>query len=94
MMNLMTGHVGGVMVHTTHNRGATPEELAERAVNRIISVGRKSHPEIVVQALAFREEVHAAVLFYLREAVSSHNTTLAHRFEEAGHPELVKLLRI
>jgi len=92
MMNVATGEIGSVLVETTQNRGATPEELAERATNKIIQVGGKSHPAVTAQALAFREEIYVALLFYFREAVNSHKVTLVHRFKEAGHPELIRLL--
>ena len=35
-----------VGVQTTHNRGHTPEEVAQRCVDRIIAIGDKTHPLI------------------------------------------------
>lgn len=81
-----------VDVATTNNRGFTPEELAEQAVNKIVYVGSNSHPAIREQAEAFKAAVQDVVLMYLRQAVQSHKTTVAHRLTVAGHPELVKLL--
>jgi hypothetical protein len=37
---------GNVNVYTTSNRGFTPEEISERAVDKIISVGSQTHPVI------------------------------------------------
>lgn len=84
--------LGGVVVHTTENRGFTPEELTERALDKLIYVGQNSHPVIREQAEAFREQIRGVVLFYLKEAVSSHNVTISNRLIQAGHPELTKLL--
>ena len=92
MMNVATGEIGSVLVETTSKRGFTPEELAERATNKIIQVGNKSHPAVTAQALAFRNDIYNALLFYMREAVNSHKVTMVTRFKEAGHPELIKLL--
>ena len=36
MFDVMSGTVGNVMVMTTEGRGFTPEEIAERAVNRLV----------------------------------------------------------
>lgn len=84
--------LGGVVVHTTSNRGFTPEELTERAIEKIIYVGSNSHPAVRDQAEAFRDAIKGVVLAYMKEAVSCHNVTIANRLTQAGHPELVKLL--
>lgn len=84
--------VGVFKVETADHRGWTPEELAERALDRIIYVGGNSHPAIREQAEAFRANIRAVLVHYLNEAVQSDRTTLASKFREAGHPELVKLL--
>jgi len=82
----------GVSVMTTQGRGFTPEEIADRAVNKIISVGSQTHPVIRDQAEAFRENIRSVLVFYINEAVQSDRVTLANRLKKAGHPELVKLL--
>lgn len=83
------GEVRAVMVS---GRGFTPEEIAEQALNKIISVGSNSHPAIRDQAEAFREQIRGVLVHYMRQAVRSNHTTLANRFRAVGHPELVKLL--
>jgi len=32
------------------------------------------------------------LVFYMKEAIKSHHTTLAIKFRKAGHPEFIKLL--
>ena len=86
--------VGMVKVGTMSGRGFTPEEIAEQALDKIISIGNNSHPVIQAQAEAFRTEIRGVLVNYLRQAVASHNTTLTNRFRDAGHPELVKLLEV
>ena len=95
----MLSAVGGVEVgiattSAVSGRGFTPEELAEHAINEVISIGNNSHPVIQAQAEAFRKEIKGVLVSYLRQAVVSHNTTLTNRFKDAGHPELVKLLEV
>lgn len=86
--------IGEIMVHKVDYRGFSPEELAEQALNRIIYVGDQSHPAIRDQAEAFREHIRQVLVFYMKRAIESRNTTLVNRFTEAGHPELIKLLEI
>jgi hypothetical protein len=83
---------GSVVVMTTNNRGFTPEEVAERALDKIIYVGGNCHPAIRDQAEAFRENIRQILVFYMNEAIKSDRTTIAARLREAGHPELIKLL--
>ena len=84
--------LGAFKIASTSGRGFNPEELAEMALDRIVYVGENSHPVIREQAEAFRNQIHGVLLSALRQAVRSHNTTIANRLRDAGHPELVKLL--
>jgi hypothetical protein len=83
---------GSVRVETTQNRGFTPEEIAERALDKIMYVGSQTHPLIREQAEAFRDNIRKILVFYMNEAVRSHNVTLVNKFKKAGYPELVKIL--
>jgi hypothetical protein len=82
----------GVSVLTTSGRGFTPEEVADRALDKILYVGEDSHPAIRDQAVAFKERIRHVLVLYMKEAIQSDRTTIANRLTEAGHPELVKLL--
>jgi len=86
---LLGGHV---QIQTTNGRGFTAEELADRAVDKIIAVGGNSHPAITEQARVFRENIRNVLLFYMKEAMRSQRVTLAAKFRKEGHPELIKLL--
>jgi hypothetical protein len=90
--DLATGNVGNVVVMSTQGRGFTPEEVAERALDKIIYVGSQTHPAIREQAEAFRESIRQVLVHYMREAVRSHNVTLVSKFKKAGYPELVSIL--
>ena len=89
-----SGDIGDVLIHKVDHRGFNPEELAEQALNKIIYVGDQSHPAIRDQAQAFREHIRGVLVFYMKRAIESNNTTLANRLREAGHSELVTLLEI
>jgi hypothetical protein len=81
-----------VKVLTTSGRGFTPEEMAERALDKIISVGSQTHPAIRDQAEAFRNQIRQVLVYYMKETVRTHHVTLANKFRNAGHPDLIKLL--
>jgi hypothetical protein len=93
MFSIKTGgFVGEIKATMVSGRGFTPEEIAEQALNKIISVGGNCHPVIRDQAEAYREQIRVLLIHYMHQAVRSNHTTLANRFRAAGHPELVKLL--
>lgn len=92
MFNLATGNVGNVMVMATEGRGFTPEEIAERALDKIIYIGSQTHPAIRDQAEAFKCSIRQVLTQYMHEAVRSHNVTLVNKFKQAGHPELIPIL--
>lgn len=82
-----------VDVATTSGRGFAPEEIAERALDKIIAVGENSHPAVREQAMAFRNQIRGVLVMYMREAIQSDRTTIANRLREAGYPDLVTLLK-
>jgi hypothetical protein len=93
MVDTALGLIGGdVQVMSTQHRGFTPEEIAERAINKIMYVGKNSHPAIREQAEVFKAHIKNVVIFYLKEAVKSDRTTIANRLRAAGHEELIKIL--
>lgn len=87
-----TVEVGNVTIKTVSNRGFTPEELAEQALDKIIYVGGNCHPAIQEQAEAFKNQIRGVLVESMKQAIRSDRTTLANQFRAVGHPELVKLL--
>jgi hypothetical protein len=83
----------GVQVHTSQNRGFTPEEIAERCANKIVNVSDTAHPAIRDQARVFERQITKVVEFYLREAIKSDRTTVYNALTDAGHPNLAELIR-
>lgn len=92
MFDAVSATIGNVMVMTTEGRGFTPEEVAERALDKIIYVGSEAHPAIRDQAEAFKDSIRQVLVHYMHEAVRSHNVTLVSKFKRAGYPELTPIL--
>ena len=80
-------------VKTTENRGFTPDEVAERCVEKLISVSDGAHTAIRDQAKAFQKHMEKVVAFYMREAIRSDRTTVYNALRDAGHPELADAIR-
>tara|TARA_B100001939_G_scaffold294554_1_gene267638 strand:- start:1294 stop:1587 length:294 start_codon:yes stop_codon:yes gene_type:complete len=82
-----------VNVQTTQNRGFTPDEVAERCVQKLISVSDTAHPAIKDQAKAFQKHMEKVVAYYMREAIRSDRTTVYNALIDAGHPKLADAIR-
>ena len=84
--------LGNVKAMGVSGRGFTPEELADNAVERIISISATADPVIRQQAEAFRDHIRSVLVSYGNQCVRSNHTTISNRLRSAGHPELTKLL--
>jgi hypothetical protein len=82
-----------VTVHTTNNRGHTPEEIASRCVDRIVSISDNSHPAIQAQAREYRAAVEKVMVFFMKEAIQSDRVTVCNAIKQAGQPNLAELIR-
>ena len=82
-----------VDVQTTNNRGFTPEEIAERCVDRIVSVSDQADPMVKAQAHAYKQELIKTVTFYMKEAIKSDRTTVYNALIDAAQTELAELIR-
>jgi hypothetical protein len=84
---------GVVTVTTTSNRGETPEEVALRCVNKLISVSDSAPQEIREQALAYRAVLLRVVTAYMKEAVTNDRLTVYNALVDAGHPQLAAAIQ-
>lgn len=82
-----------VDVQTTSERGFTPEEVASRCTNKLVSVADSASPEIKQQANAFKDKVEAVVSFYIKEAIKSDRTTIYNILKKQGHEDMAEIIR-
>mgnify|MGYP000141398816 CR=1 FL=1 len=85
--------VGSVSVATTSNKGHGARFWAEKATNKIVSVGSECHPVIAEQAEAFKGSVFEVVDFYIKQAIKSDRTTLIGELEQQGQNEMANIIR-
>ena len=73
------GEIGQVLVQTTDHRGFTPEELANRAVDRLLRINNRS-------------ELNRVLAQYFKEAQDSERMNLRKMLVENGFTDAAKLL--
>lgn len=84
--------LGSVRVETTSNRGFTAEELTEQLLNKLIHIADTAPPAIKDQAIAFRDAMRPAIVYYMKQAINSDRTTLIAKLKEAGHNDVADLI--
>ena len=82
-----------VEIQTTDNRGQTPEEVAQRCVNKIIGISNNAHPAIKDQAHAYRLQMEKIFAIYMRQAMKSDRTTVYNAIKDSGNPKLPEYIR-
>lgn len=87
------GSVGPFIVKTTHERGFSVEEIAEDLLNKLIFISGEAHPAIRDQALAFKDRIRPAIIYYMKQAVKSDRTTLAAQLSKQGHHDMAEIIR-
>jgi len=88
-----TSKVGSPFVVTSSNGGHSPEQVAELCVNRLIQVSDTAPPELAQQARAFRQQMLAVVLHYVRMAASEDRATVCTKLEQGGFSDLAQHVR-
>ena len=83
-----------VDVVTTQNRGQTPEEVAERCINKIVGISATADPVIRQQAQAYKTQIEQVIIHYMKQAIQSDRTTVYNALLDAGEPKLADLIRI
>ena len=84
---------GTVEVKTTSYRGFTPEEIATRAVEKIIFISDSADSVIKIQAEVFKERMYYIIVDSLKEAINSDKTTLYNLLKSQGHEDMAEILR-
>lgn len=76
--------IGKFEVHTTSNRGHSPEFYADRLTDKLIHVSAEAPQPIRDQAIAYRDNIRVTALMTLQNAIQSDRTTVAAALREAG----------
>ncbi len=68
--------MGQVTVQTTNNKGLSPEYWTDRIMERLIAVSDNADSMVKAQAEAFKQNIQAVVLLYMKQAISSDRATV------------------
>ncbi len=82
-----------VEVHTTNNRGSTPEEVANRCINKMVVVSETAHPVLREQVIEYKSSIEKLLVLYMKHAIQGDRTTVYNAIKQAGHPELAEHIR-
>ena len=85
--------IGDVKVQTTNNKGLSPEYWTDRIMERLIAVSDNADPMVKAQAEAFKQNIQAVVLLYMKQAISSDRATVAGLLEKQGHKDMAEIIR-
>jgi len=85
--------LGKVGVTTTEGKGHDPEFWAAQATNKICDISDSAPDHIKQQALAFQNQVYTVILYTIKNAIKSQNTTYANLLEKQGHSDMAKILK-
>jgi hypothetical protein len=86
-------NLGTFKVHTTDNRGHTPDEVAQLCVDRLMSVSETAPPAIRDQAVAFQEQLLRVVAHYIKMGIEQDRETVCAKLREAGFSDLADQIR-
>ena len=84
---------GLVSVMTSSNGGHSPEQIAELCVNRLMSVSDTAPPEIAMQARAFKDQMLAVVLQYVKMAAREDRESVVAKLEQVGATDVAQQIR-
>ena len=87
------GDLGQVQVFTSNNRGHTPEQIAEMAMNKIMLVSETAPHPIRDQAAAYRNKVKDIIVYYLKQMAKSERTTIWALLKKQGHADMAEIIR-
>tara|TARA_R100001369_G_scaffold67830_1_gene95229 strand:+ start:177 stop:470 length:294 start_codon:yes stop_codon:yes gene_type:complete len=87
------GSLGTVSVFTSNNGGHSSDDIAEMALNKIMSVSENAPSFIRDQALAHRDELKEVLVFYMKKMARSERTTLWALLEKQGHCDMAEIVR-
>ena len=85
--------LGQVGITTTNNKGHDPEFWATQATKKICDISDNAPAHIKQQALAFQNQVYTVILYTIKNAIKSQNTTNANLLEKQGHSDMAKILK-
>ncbi len=93
MFDINVGTVGNVNVKTSNNGGLTNEQVADLAVDKIVSISDEAPAHIRQQANQFREHLKKVMYHYLLLARKEERGSIVHILRSNGQKEMAEYIR-
>ena len=90
--NKSSSELGPVNVYTSNNRGHSPEEIAEMALNKIMMVSDSAPPVIRDQAIA-QNRLKEVLILYMNKMAQSERTTIWALMKKQGQEDMAEIIR-
>lgn len=87
------GEVGNVMVYTSNDSGHSPEQIADMALNKIMSVSDSAPPVIRDQAVVYRDKLKEILIYYMKSMANSERTSIWALMKKQGHEDVAEIIR-
>lgn len=93
MFELGTSKVGSVNVFTSDKGGLTNEQVADLALDKIVSISDQAPEHIRQQANQFKEHVKTVLFHYLLLARKEERASIVHILRSNGQKEMAEYIR-
>ena len=93
MFKVGVSQVGSVNVMTSEKGGLTNEQIADLAVDKIVSISDEAPAHIRQQANQFREHLKKVLYHYLLLARKEERGTILQALRSSGHKEMAEYIR-
>ena len=93
MFKVGVSQVGSVNVHTSEKGGLNNEQIADLAVDKIVSISDQAPPHIRQQAQQFRDHLKKVLYHYILLARKEERATIMQALRSSGHKEMAEYIR-
>jgi hypothetical protein len=93
VFNVGVSQTGKVNVMTSDQGGLTNEQIADLAVDKIVSISEQAPPHIRQQAKQFREYLKKVLYHYLLLARKEERGTIIQALRSSGQKEMAEYIR-
>ena len=93
MFNVGVSQAGSVNIMTSDKGGLTNEQIADLAVDKIVSISDEAPAHIRQQANQFREHLKKVMYNYLLLARREERGTIIQALQSNGHKEMAEYIR-
>ena len=88
-----SSELGNAMGYTSNNSGHSPEQMADMALNKIMSVSENAPPVIRDQAMAHRDKLKEILIYYMKSMANSERTSIWALMKQQGHDDIAEIIR-